>query len=361
MPSVLTPVIRRTVRSGDLRRRHVLPIPGRILVAEGDHVAMGQIWARGRMSVGLIVADLPRILGVQPADVHRQLLVSLAETVEEGTLLAGSSGRMGIGRQWVAPARGILTSVSSRTGVAVFVRDIREVALHCRLAGTVTSVKSCEGIVVEGRGVAIAAAVGAGGRTIGPLMVVESGDRPEDVADGGEILVTPDPLRAEWVYRAAEAGAAAIIAPSADDETLSELALAPTIAGLPMPESSAVTPPVPIVLTEGVDFGRMPQTTQTILRGSVGEVVALVASRQPGESEVVLPPGDSERTIDDLRTNGLPVRIVAGPESGEEGVVIGLAPDVARAASGSPAVCVKVRRVQGGTVAVPVANCEALA
>lgn len=361
MSNDLVPAIRRTVRSGGLRRRHVLPIPGRILVDEGDHVAMGQVWARGRMSAGVTVADLPRILGVQPADVHRQLVVSMAETVEEGTLLAGSSGRMGIGRQWLAPARGILTSVSSRTGVAIFARDIREVALHCRVSGTVTSVKPGEGIVVEGRGVAIAAALGAGGRTIGPLVVVESGDRPEDVAHGGEILVTPEPLRAEWVHRAVEARTAAIIAPSADDETLSELALAPTIAGLPMPESGAVTPPVPIVLTEGVAFGRMPQTIQTILRGSVDEVVAVVASRQPGESEVVLPPGDSERIVDGLRTNGLPVRIVAGPETGEEGVVIGLAPDVARAASGSPAACVRVRRTQGGTVAIPVANCEALA
>ncbi len=313
------------------------------------------------MRAGVTVADLPRLLSLQPADVHRQLAVSMAETVEEGTLLAGSPGRMGIGRQWLAPARGLLASVSPRTGVAVFVRDVREVALHCRLAGTVTGVQAGEGIVVEGRGVAIAAALGAGGRAIGPLRVVESGDRPDEVVDSGEIVVTPDPLRADWVRRAVEARAAAVIAPSADDETLSEFALAPTIAGLPTPESAAVTPPLPVVLTEGVGYGRMPQATQAIFRASVDQMVAVVASRQPGESEVVLPPGESERIVGELRANGLPVRIVAGPDAGEEGVVIGSAPEVARAASGSPAVCVRVRRAQGGTVAVPAANCEALA
>ncbi|MDP6606129.1 MAG: hypothetical protein QF664_07740 [Dehalococcoidia bacterium] len=76
---------------------------------------------------------------------------------------------------------------------------------------------------------------------------------------------------------------------------------------------------------------------------------------------MVLPPGESERIVSELHAHGLPVRIVAGPDAGEEGVVIGPAPDVARAASGSPAACVRVRRTQGGTVAVPVANCEALA
>ena len=54
--------IRRTVRSGSLRRRHVLPSSGRILVNEGDEVVMGQVWGRGRMRTGVTVADLPRLL-----------------------------------------------------------------------------------------------------------------------------------------------------------------------------------------------------------------------------------------------------------------------------------------------------------
>ena len=212
--------IRRTVRSGSLRRRHVLPSSGRILVNEGDEVVMGQVWGRGRMRTGVTVADLPRLLNAQLADVPRLLTVSRAEIVEEDTLLAESPGRMGIGRQWRAPARGMLASVSARTGVAIFVREVREVALHCRLAGTVVSVTAGESIVIEGQGVAIAGALGAGGRAVGPLRVIESGDRPEDVAEGGEILVTPDPLRAEWMQRAVEARVAGVIAPSADDETL---------------------------------------------------------------------------------------------------------------------------------------------
>ena len=360
-PERVEGVIRRTVRSGDLRRRHVLPSAGRILVSEGDEVVMGQVWGRGRMRTGVTVADLPRLLSAQLADVPRLLKVSRAEIVEEDTLLAESPGRMGIGRQWRAPARGMLASVSARTGVAVFVREVREVALHCRLAGTVISVTTGESIVIEGRGVAVAGALGAGGRAVGPLRVIESGDRPEDVADGGEILVTPDPLRVEWMQRAVEARAAAVIAPSADDETLSELALAPTIVGLPLPPSAPLTPPVPTLLTEGFGHTRMPRALQRIFRGSADELVSVVGSRQPGESEVLLPPGPSEEIVAELCASGLPVRIVAGPAAGEEGVVVGAAPEAARAPSGSPAVCVRVQRTQGGTVTVPVANCEAIA
>ena len=353
--------IRRTVRSGTLRRRHVLPSSGRILVHAGDEVVMGQVWGRGRMRAGVTVVDLPRLLSAQLDDVSGLLKVSRAEIVEEDTLLAEAPGRMGIGRQWRAPARGMIASVSARTGVAVFVREVREVALHCRLAGTVVGVTPGESIVIEGQGVAIAGALGAGGRAVGPLRVVESGDRPEDVADVGEILVTPDPLRPEWMQRAVEARASAVIAPSADDATLSELALAPTIVGLPLPASAPLTPPVPTLLTEGFGHIRMPRALQRMFRASADELVSVVGSRQPGESEALLPPGPAETIIAELGANGLPVRIVAGPDAGEEGVVVGPAPDEARAPSGSPALCVRVQRAHGGTVTVPAANCEAIA
>jgi hypothetical protein len=195
----------------------------------------------------------------------------------------------------------------------------------------------------------------------GPLRVIESGDRPEDVAEIGEILVTPDPLRTEWMQRAVEARVSAVIAPSADDATLSELALAPTIVGLPLPPSAPLTPPVPTLLTEGFGHTRMPRALQRMFRASADEVVSVVGSRQPGESEVLLPPGPSEAQAEELRADGLPVRIVAGPDAGEEGVVVGPARDEARAPSGSPAICVRVQRTQGGTVTVPAANCEAIA
>ena len=346
-----------------LRRRHELPFAGRILVTEGDRVSVGQIWCRGRLRTGLTIVDLPRLLRVQPAEARRLVAVNVGATVDEGTLLAGSPGRMRTGKQWLAPSRGMLSEVSPRTGVAVFVRDVREVALYCRLAGRVLAVNPGDGIVVEGRGVAVAAAVGAGGRAFGPLRVVESGERPQPETEGpaGAVLVTPDPLRVEWVQRAAEAGAAGIVAPTADDEGLSQLALAPTIAGLPPPRHALQVQRLPIVLTEGVGYRRMPRALQTVFRAAEGEVVAIVASRQPGESEVLLPAGRPEQAVAELRCDGLPVRIVAGPEAGVEGTLIGLANDVARAPSGIPVECMRVRRAEGGTVAVPVSNLQALA
>lgn len=360
-PEELTRSVRRTVASGDLRRWHALPMPGRILVEEGDHVAMGQVWSRGRMRAGVTVVDLPRLLNTHPSEVHKQLAVSLVETVEEGDVLAGSPGRLGTGRQWLAPARGMLTSVSQRTGVAVFVRDVREVALHCLLAGIVVNVSAGDGVVIEGRGVAVAAALGAGGRAIGRLRFVGAGDSPDAAVEAGDILITPDPLQVGWMRRVLEVHPAAVVAPSADDETLTQLALAPTIAGMPLPQLGMVPVSVPTILTEGVGYGRMPRALQAVLRGSAGETVAVVGSRQPGASEIILPPGRSVDVVTELRAGGLPVRIMAGPDAWDEGVVIGPAPGVGRAASGSPATCVQVRRAEGGVVAVPVSDLEAIA
>ncbi len=355
--------IRRAVRAGVLRRRHTRPFPGRLLVDRGDHVSVGQIWCRGRLRTGVEIVDLPRLLRVPPSEARRLIAVTIGATVDEGTLLAGNPGRMRTGMQWVAPTRGSLADVSPRTGVAIFVNEVREVALYCRLAGVVIDVDPGDGIVIEGAGVSVGGAVGAGGRAYGPLDVVESGDRPEPSHEGstGAVLVTPDPLRAAWVERAVEAGAAGVIAPAADSEALSALALAPELAGLAAPLDVPHAPPLPIVLTEGVGYRRMPRALQTLFRSSVGSVVALVASRLPGESEVLLPPGPSEQALEGLRADGLPVRIVAGPDAGTDGELIGPAPDVGRAPSGAPAESVRVRRTEGGVVAVSLANLEALA
>ena len=355
--------IRRTVVSGPLRRRHKLPFVGRLLVDEDDQVAVGQIWARGRVRSGVTIVDLPRLLRVQPSDAKRMLAVGIGTSVQEGTLLAGTPGRMRTGRQWLAPASGAITELGPRTGVATFVHSLREVALYCRLSGRVVSADPSDGIVVEGRGVSIAGAVGAGGRAFGPLRIIESGERPDLADEGptGTILVTPDCLRTEWVRRAVEVHAAGIIAPTSDEECLTDLDLAPSITGVSVPDTPQHGPPLPIVLTEGVGYRRMPQAIQTILRASAGSVVALVGSRQPGESEILLPPGSPETAVATLRGEAPPVRIIAGPEEGVDGVLVGPSGDAARSPSGTPAPCVQVRRNEGGIVTVPAANVEALA
>ena len=167
----------RAVVVGRLRRRHALPFPGRILVEVGDTVAPGQIWCRGRLRSGVVVVDLPRLLQVQPDEVADLLAVEPGDTVEAETVLAGTPGRLRTSRTWLAPTRGVLAEVNARTGVAVFVRGDRDTALYCRLGGDVVSTDPEDGIVVEGEGVAVAGALGGGGRAYGPFRFVESGER----------------------------------------------------------------------------------------------------------------------------------------------------------------------------------------
>ncbi|MBM4436080.1 MAG: hypothetical protein FJ029_02335 [Actinobacteria bacterium] len=355
--------LRSVVRAGRLRRRHALPFPGRILVDAGDPVTLGQIWARGRVRTGITVVDLPRLLRVEVAEARRLVAVTLGATVDEGTLLAGTAGRVRTGRQWLAPSRGMLAEVSPKTAVAVFVQDVLEVALHCRLAGRVADVEPGAAIVVEGPGVAVAAALGAGGRALGTLHVVEAGERPRDDAGvpPGAVLMTPDPIRPDWVRRAVEVRAAAVIAPSGDDEALSLLALAPALAGMTPPSGAPAAPPLPIVLTEGAGHVRMPLALQGVFRAAAGQMVAVTGTRKPGESEVVLPAGPAERAVERAREDGIPVRVTAGLETGEEGVLEATASEGSRAASGAPAVCVRVRRLEGGELVVPLRNLEALA
>ncbi len=352
----------RGVFVGRLRRRHALPFPGRILVEVGDIVVPGQAWCRGRVRSGAAVVDLPRLLQVPPGEVHELLAVEPGAMVEAETPLAGTPGRLRTGRHWLAPSRGMLAEVNEETGVAVFVREIRDAVLHCRLAGEVVTADPEYGIVVEGEGVAVAGGLGGGGRAYGPLRFVESGERPDAKADGLEpgVLVTPDPLRADWVRRALETQPAGIVAPSADAEMVTGLGLAPTIAGLAPPEGSLGRPPQAIVLTGGAGFARMPHALQDLFRAAEGEIGAVIGARRPGQSEVLLPPaaaeGLSQRTAD-----GLPVRLASGSAAGAEGILLGDAPEVGRMNSGIATRFVRVRLAEGGVAAWPTTNLATLA
>ena len=359
--SPLNSALTHSVCFGRMRRWHALPFPGRILVESGDKVSVGQIWCRGRIRSGVVVVDLPRLLRVPPNEARRHVAVGFGSTVDEGTVLAGSSNRIRTGKQWLAPTRGLLADVSPRTGMGVFVRDVRDVALYCRLEGTVTDVDAGEGILVEGRGVSVAAALGSGGRAYGSLRFVESGESPGSVPKGrtSEILVSPDPLRSDWVRSALEVRAAGIVAPSADPELAASLALAPAIAGLAPPDDGRITAPLPILLTEGLGFMRMPRALQAIFRSSAGDVVVIVCTRRPGQSELVLSAAAADR-MRERPASRTSVRVVGGPHAGTEGLVVEIAPDVGRTDSGVRAHFVKVRQAEGGIIVVPVTNAEAL-
>lgn len=352
----------RGVFVGRLRRRHALPFPGRILVDNGDSVDAGQIWCRGRIRSGVVVVDLPRLLQVQPNEIEDLLAVELGVTVEAETLLAGTPGLLRTSRHWLAPTRGMLTEVNVRTGVAVFVREVRDAALYCRLGGEVVSADPDDGIVVEGDGVAVAGALGGGGRAYGPFRFVESGERPDSRAEDPEpgILVTPDPLRAEWMRRALETRTAGIVAPSADVEMAAGLGLTPTIAGLSPPEGSYGRPPHTIVLTAGVGAARMPHALQDIFRAAAGTTGAVIGARRPGQSEILLAAtaaeGLAQRAVD-----GLPVQLASGPGAGAEGIMLGDAPDVGRMTSGIATHFTRVRLAEGGVATWPTPNLATLA
>lgn len=352
--------IPRVVACGSLRRRHSLPFPGRILVDVGDTVEVGQMWCRGRMRGGVSVVDLCRMLSVSPEEARRMVVVGVGVTVDEGTVLADEPKRIRSTRQWIAPFRGAISEVSN-SAVAVFAREIREVALYCRLAGVVVSVDSGAGIVVEGRGVAIAASLGGGGRAYGPIRFLEAGEQHANRNDShtGSILVTPEPLRPEWVKRALEVDCSAIVAPSVSLELASSLGIVPAISGMVLSPESLETIPVPIVLTEGLGIARMPRVLQDMFRASDGELAAVSGSRRPGDSEVMLSEAAAGRVSGSAR-DGISVRVSVGLDAGTEGKIVDDQPQLGRSQSGVHTPLARLRKVEGGTLLSPIANLELL-
>ena len=105
---------------------------------------------------------------------------------------------------------------------------------------------------------------------------------------------------------------------------------------------------------------RMPRALQALFRSSIGDAVVIVCTRRPGQSEVVLSEAAADRVRErsESRTS---VRVIGGPHAGTEGLVVNVAQDIGRTASGVRVKFVEVRQAEGGVVVVPVTNIEVLA
>ncbi len=102
-------------------KRRELPLPGEVLVQEGEEVEHHTQLAKITLKPGIPwVVDLGRHLGIEPENIPDTLLVEIGDKVETGDVIAkgGEGGVYGM-KEYESPTDGIVESVSERSGRVV--------------------------------------------------------------------------------------------------------------------------------------------------------------------------------------------------------------------------------------------------
>lgn len=234
-----------------LRLRRVLPADGQLAVQPGDRVEPHTVVGSCSLTPRRVVMDLAHTLGVAPERAEACLVVEPGEKCQEGDLIASRRRLLGLStRTATAPFNGHIGNVSVRSGLAWFEGDSQEVNLPAGLYGSVVDTVPPREVLIEAEAVVVRGAFGLGGEASGNLTTVLS-----QVEENDErlILVSREPATVEVMRRAAQLGAAAVVAPTALRRDMAVLGMDP----LARPTSHTWQGP-PLLLTEG--FGEHPMT-----------------------------------------------------------------------------------------------------
>ena len=268
-----TPGLRVTARTV-VRKRRILPIPGQVLVNEGQSVTAATVIAQADLPGKVHTVNVVNLLGIVPDEIRRYMLKREGDSVRAGEPLAENRPFI----KWLktrvpAPITGTVESVSEVTG-QVFLREPpKPLALSAYLDGLVVETFPGQGASVETSCSLVQGIFGIGGEAAGTIAVAVANPEealvPERMTDAHRqtILVGGSVIDREGLARAQQVGVSAIVVGGIRDLDLKALIghdLGVAITGT---EQVGLT----LIITEG--FGRitMARRTFNLLASMVGK------------------------------------------------------------------------------------------
>jgi hypothetical protein len=368
-----------------VRKRRVLPIPGKVVVRVGDRVQSQTIVARTELAGKVHVVNVANLLGIAPDEVREYLVSKEGEEVHRDKVIAENKPFISWLKTEVrSPIEGKLESVSALTGQALLREPPRPLELVAYVDGEVVEVHPGQGVTVETECSLVQGIFGIGGETWGELVLgVKSPDESLTVdrlsADmKGRVLVGGAFLDAACMKRSAELGVAGLVVGAIHDKDLRELLgydLGVAITGTEQVVIDANRRvPLTLVLTEG--FGSIPMAAKTfqLLADHAGQKVSVSGATQIRAGvlrpEIIIPKeqpsvvagrGTSERPGAGERAGirlGDQVRIIRDPLFGRIGRVAGLPTDLRQIETESHVRVLEVTLSDQTTVVIPRANVE---
>lgn len=354
-----------------IRKTRSLPVKGEILVRVGDTVDFETIVGRSYIEGAPHVVKVAELLGVDPEEVGRYLIVRPGDRVRRGDVIARYTAFLGLMKRSVtSPIDGVVESISELTGHVTIREPPRVFELRAYIRGRVSEVVEGESVTIETYGSYIQGIIGFGGERHGEIEVVVS--RPDEVltADmvrehhAGKILVGGSMATYEALLKACKTGVAGVVVGGAkitDIERLLGYRIGVAITGRENIETT-------IVLTEG--FGRLAMSERVfnILRENEGREAAINGATQVRAGvirpEIIVPHekpvgGEEREVLGEGRMRiGSIVRIIRYPYFGAIGRVVELPIELSKIETESPVRVVRVMLEDGRVVTVPRADVE---
>lgn len=353
------PFVTRVSSNMAMRRERMLPVRGEVLVGTGSPLEPSDIVASTTLSSEMQLLSVAKGLGVSEEDFSRCLRVGVGDLVKEGDVLAAREGATRLfGRTYRSPISGVVTAISNGRLLIQSARSTLELKAHYR--GTVLSVMSGLGVIVEVKGALIQGIWGTDEEGFGVLKLAVTGPGesmdPEavDMSCRGTILVGACSVGEETLYRAREMEVEGILVGSLD-------------AGL---RELVHSMPFPLVVTEG--FGKFPISLPIfdLLRSYEGQEASIRGTMEARggavrpEMIIYLPHVPGEPVVESrpelVLGRRAQVRIVRGPRLGQTGQVVDFPLHGRRLESGATCRGVEVKLESGEVVFVPQANVELL-
>ncbi|MBI4530810.1 MAG: hypothetical protein HY709_04740 [Candidatus Latescibacteria bacterium] len=374
MAHAYTPGLRVAERTV-IRKRRILPIPGDLLVHQGDSVRAETIVACTNLPGKVQTVNVVNILGITPAEIHGFMTKREGDSVRRGETLAENHPFIRWFKTTVpSPVDGTVESISTVTGQVLLREPPRSLDLSAYVDGRVVEVVENEGVVVETVATFIQGIFGLGGETTGPLAVVV--DAPDEVLTSdrlredhrGKIVVGGSFAGSDTFRMAKDIGVKGLIVGGSNDQDLRDL------LGYDLGVAITGTEQIGFTLIVSEGFGGIPMADRTfrLLKMMEGRRTSISGATQIRAGvirpEVIIPEtgavsGSYDETVQPVAERGAMqegdiVRVIRPPHFGRIGTVTSLPPDLVQIPTESYARILEVKFQDGEVAVVPRANVE---
>lgn len=359
-----------------VKKTRRLPVPGEVVVKEGDIVSSETVVARAWITGQPVSVNVCAALEVEPEDVSSKYMIKkIGSFVKEKEIIAKRNGFFGIGsRVCRSMCDGTLEYISEMTGEAMIRKPPLPVEIRAHIPGNVVKTLPNEGVIIEVIASFVQGIFGVGGETSGNLRIIKSPDEiieDKDITKEhlGAILVGGSLITRKALHKAMEIGVNGVVVGGIYDKDLTEFLGYPIGVAITGNEGKGLT----LIITEG--FGKISMSNKTfnLLKKFEGKPAYVNGATQIRAGvirpEIIIPRDDiDEKLLSKLAEEaessregmrpGTHIRIIRDPYFGALGYVTSLPIELRKMGSESDVRVLEAELEDGIRVVVPRANVE---
>lgn len=360
----------KVMKNTIVRKSRILPVPGEVLVREGDSILGETIVARTYVPGEVIMMPMFYLLGVEPEELPGVMLKKEGDFVKKDEVIAISKWMFGLFRnECKANTTGTIELISDATGQIAIREPPVPLNMTAYISGRVVEVIPNFEAVIETPAAFVQGIFGIGGERQGELMTIAAPDEAltTDHIDKGcarKILVGGSLVTSEVLKKAADEGVKGIVTGGMLRKDLDRFLGYDIGVAITGHEDINLT----CVITEG--FGKMTMAKRTfdMLNSLEGKQASINGATQIRAGvirpEVIVPIKDGNEPIseEESLTSGMGlgtrIRIIRQPYFGAIGHITDLPTELQTLESESRVRVVCVKLDNGQQVTIPRANVE---